>query len=177
MKKNNQQKILEASANLEIAKLFNALEEMKDKSKVWDSYWFDKVIEWIDQLQAFIRAFRDFKRSDKCIWKDVKFVNDIVDWIKSKSKYESRILELEARLERANRVYNKVINENTQIKNKLISFIDKFLWEDLDDDSKRYINNWLKESTKPLDKIIEESMKSYYEAEDKKCKINNEYPF
>lgn len=178
--KDNKQKILEASANLEIAKMLNAIEEMYKKSINFNDtrrFDFNKLQQNLQQMIDFVKAFSQFQKSEQCMWKEAKMVTDIVSWIKSKAKYEEKILELEAKLERWRKAYNTVVNDNNKIKNQFINFVNKFIeWEyQLSNDDKERFSKWLENDTRPLSKLIDDSMESFYMKRKEECKIDNPF--
>ncbi len=178
--KSSDQKILEASANLEIAKMFNAIEKMHEKWKIFDSYNFnfDTLTKNISDLAEFVDAFAKFRKSDKCMGKEVKMVTDMVEWIKSKARYESQISDLQERLKRAVTAYSTVVDQNKYLRNRFTNFLDKFMDKDFmaDEWFNSDIKRWFQSEVRPLDEIIERAMESYYAKKEQECKTN-EHPF
>lgn len=116
-KKDNTQKIIEAEANLQAAKMLQAIDNLKistiEFGKLYDSDFEDFKKVYNKSLVIF-DAVRQFNKH--CSGGDLKIVTDIVDGIKLKSKYEMEIKTLLARIEAAKKVYNELYGANQRLR-------------------------------------------------------------
>jgi len=169
MKKTNKQKILEAKANLDIAKMLEAINNISEKREILERGYsndLERVIENLEKTKQFIEAFNRFKKNSKCIGSDLKLVKDVVEGIKSKSKYEMEIKELNSKLEIARNVYNIAITENRRIKEKLVKFVEVSIDSKLD---KEEVKTYLSNTDNNIDNII----RKHYQ-EEVKCEIEEQ---
>lgn len=159
MKKDNKQVLLEAKANLEAAKMLEAINSIAmrrdELGKLYGANW-DKTIEVLQKTLDFIKAFKLFKDNSDCVGKEIQFVKDIVDGIKSKAKYEIEIKDLKKKLDIAAKSYEIALNENKSIKQKLIKFMENLVDEKID---KQEIKNFIQDN-RSIDRIIDNYFQS-----------------
>ena len=177
---NNKQKILEATANIEVAKLLSSIEILNEKVKRLGEYGidFEKTVKTLTASLHFVETLSNFRKSDKCFGKELALVDNIIKGIKSKSFYEEKIAELNARINRGGTAFKAVKNENTKLKNRFVGFIEKNL--DGEKITKKELEEFLIKDNRSLQSIINDAMKQYFkddeEARKKLCETN-EYPF
>lgn len=152
MKKENDQAILEAKANIDIAKMMNALESIKTSTNWLDRYTLDSMEKWFKEAMKFINAMQELKQIKDCVFNEARIAKDIVDWIKAKSMYLEQIQELKIKLEATTKQNSEFQNENIRIKKLLVAFIEKFdIWKETIDIE--FINREINVSVKPIREI------------------------
>jgi hypothetical protein len=118
------QKIIEAEANLQVAKMMDAVKRLQlatlDFGRIsYDLKSFDKVVATVREAIDAVEMF-----NHHCSGGDLKLVTDIVDGIISKSKYEQQIRDLKARLVAAENVYKETASANQRLRETAIKLVD-----------------------------------------------------
>lgn len=160
MAKENDQAILEAKANIDIAKMMNALDNIKTSTNWLQTNTLETMEKWFKEAMKFIQAMQELKQIKDCVFNEARIAKDIVDWIKAKSTYIEEIQKLKIVNETTKQQNVEFIAENQRIKRLLVTFIEKFdIWqEDLDID---FIKRELNVSVKPLREIQENAWNKF----------------
>ena len=133
-KTSNSQKVIEAEANLQLAKFLEALkktketrEDFEDKFEgIWSNYdnrietdsW-GKVIEALEASKEGLVAHKQMLERCENI-ENIKLLEDITDGIQLKAQYEGKIKELEERLVTGQRLYTELQESVQELKDNFI---------------------------------------------------------
>lgn len=155
------QKIIEAEANLQVAKMMDAITRIKNAtqgfSQIYDGDFNDVKIV-VTKFFELTESLRSFSKTT-CNGQDLKMVTDIVDGIKLRSKYEQEIKDRDAKLAIAAETLKRVSDANRRlldtIANICITKSEKKLANDLIKGAKQYrqqdvIDRLFVETAKPL---------------------------
>lgn len=166
------QNIVEAEANLEVAKAMEAInnldvaviefEKITEKGYSSNSeldnalVTMKRVTEVVEKLKQFVDVFK----GKKCYTEDIAFVNKVVGGIKLRSEYEEEINKLQARLKRGQHLYKELKRQNAELRQQIIKVLDKALGKELDDDVVDSVLLDIKSEYR-FDRVIDKLMKTY----------------
>lgn len=125
-KKTNEQTILEAKANIDIARMMLALNNIKTSTNWLSVNALETMEKWFKEAMRFLQAMQELKNIKDCVFNEAQIAKDIVDWIKSKSMYLEKIQEYKVKLDATIEQNNEFILENKRIKSLLVKFIERF---------------------------------------------------
>lgn len=167
----NDQSILEAKANIDIAKMMNALDSIKSSTEGLSVYTLESMEKWFKEAMKFINAMQELKKVKDCVFNEAKIAKDIVNWIKSKSMYLEKIQELKTKLEATTDQNLEYDSENRRLKRLLVNFIEKFeIWQEEIDIE--FIKRELLVNTKPIREIQEWAWTKFIKKLPEDCKID-----
>lgn len=123
--KDGQQKIIEAQANLEVAKLLQAIDSLKIGTIEFATFYnsdIEKSKKIVNTVLNMVSAAEQFKKHCEN-FQDIKLVTNLVDGIKLKSKYELEINSLKERLIKGSALFK----ESTKRYDELVARISTFV--------------------------------------------------
>ncbi len=151
MKKDNQQKIIEAAANLQVAKLLQAIENLKtgtlEFGKLYDSDIAD-TRKTISAVLTMVEAAQAFKKHCSNM-QDIKMVTDVIDGIKLRANYEYKIRTLNERLSKGQKLFKEAVDRYKELVRKISNFIET--------DDKDFIGT-IRPLSEYIDKCVDELM-------------------
>jgi hypothetical protein len=136
-KTTNSQKVIEAEANLQVAKMLEGITNLKSSLEAFDNNlrcsWNSKPEEKIEDIFKPILKLKELMlnvyniKKNCTINENIKLVDNITRGIQLKAKYEMRIAELETALSVA-QANNSVLRETiNNYKKSFIELIDKLV--------------------------------------------------
>lgn len=155
------QKIIEAEANLQVAKMFESINRIRDAMKGFAGIYDGDINDTEKTLTNFVSLVRSLHEFSKttCNGQDLKMVTDIIDGIKLRSKYETEMKDLNNKLSISENAFKKVTDANTHllkvISNICVTKSEKKQATELVKEAKQYrqkdvIERLFVESAKPL---------------------------
>lgn len=176
-KKSNNQVILEAKANIEFAKMLNAIDSMSTTLKQFPTNSVDGMVTSLQQSIVFIKSIKDFISTKGCVNQEISIVKQIIDGISTKAQYETTIKAYQAKMEITRVAYKEIQDENIMMKSKLARFIDQYIVG-----SKELVPETFRQELgiafTPLEAVIERSIGKYRASLPKQCTSNyNDQPF
>jgi len=174
-KKTNDQAILEAKANIDLAKMMNALKNIKESTSWLDRYAIRDMKKGLVRATKFIDSMEQLKQIKDCAFNEAKIAEDIVEWIKSKAIYLEQIAEIKIAIWITEKENDELRKENRRLKDKLVKIISKF---EIDEDE--FDVSWLKQcldaEAVPLKRIQEIAINEFKNRLPKHCSIEQD-PF
>lgn len=169
--KTNDQVILEAKANIDLAKMMNALNNIKSSTQWLDTYKLETMEKWAKEILRFITSMQELKKLKDCVFNEASIAKDIVDGITSRARYIERANEQKRKMEISDKLNSELTNENHRLKRLLVSMIEKFEidWQELD-------INWIRvelaSTAIPLKTIQEKAYSAYISQLPEKCRMD-----
>ncbi len=111
------QKIIEAEANLEVAKMLDAIARIRKAMQEFSNIYDGDINDTEKVITNFLNVVKSMKEFSKttCNGQDLQIVTDVVDGIKLRSKYELEAKDLNSRLSIAQNAFKKVSEANNQL--------------------------------------------------------------
>ena len=185
-KTKNSQKVIEAEANLQTAKMLEALKNLQESMREFDDAVqqdygqsvesaVDEIFEPLEALKKLMVARK--RAMENCeIKDDLALVNNIVKGIQLKAQYEMEIEELKTKLKVANKVNKEKDAKITAMKQQFIKILENVV--NLDDrETKVLVKNFLEMfSTNTMEDAIKRGVDTYIEQELLKDECESDQP-
>jgi hypothetical protein len=155
------QKIVEAEANLQVAKMMEAITRITESTREFNSLYDSDITDMEKVIIRFVELVKSLKEFSKrtCNGQDLKLVTDIIGGIKLRSKYELELKDLNQKLDIGRNAFMQVSDANAKLRGIIADLVvrksEKKESVDLVRDAKQYkledvIERLFVESTKPL---------------------------